>query len=168
MSTVLERRTNRVRWDEVKRKADGLTAEYSVPPIPVAEIAEFQGTQVVLIDFGRYKDRVAGFCDFAEGKIYVNSDDISVRQSFTIAHELGHWLLHKHLFSEDPAAYPVLPRFQRTDENNPLEKEANHFAANLLVPDRLLKPVKNAPVAALAGIFQVSKTMMEFRVKNVG
>lgn len=48
-----------------------------------------------------------------------------------------------------------------------MEKEANKFAACLLVPERLLAPVKGASVAALARSFGVSRTMMEFRLKNV-
>jgi Zn-dependent peptidase ImmA (M78 family) len=154
-------------WKKARAVADDLTERYSSPPIPVLEIAERSGVDVVFADMGPHADVVAGFCDFAAAKLYVNRADIPNRQSFTIAHELGHWLLHRDLFKAHPEKYPVLPRFQSTDKNNPVEQEANFFAANLLVPARLLKPVSNAPVAALAGAFKVSRTMMEYRVKNV-
>ena len=155
------------RWTTVRRMADQLTEVYSAPPIPALEIAESQGVDVVFAEFGSSADKVAGFCDFKSGKIYVNAEDITQRQTFTIAHELGHWLLHREFFERDPEAYSIFPRFQAVKESDPYEKEANHFAANLLVPMRLLKSVKDAPVSSLASAFAVSRTMMEIRLKNV-
>lgn len=155
------------RWQLAKEKANYLALAFSAPPIPVLEIAENNGVDVVFSNFGEHGDTVAGFCDFGDAKLYVNSNDGTERQLFTIAHEFGHWILHKEIFDRFPDRYPVLPRFQATDKKDPLEQEANCFAANLLVPARLLKPVKSAPVASLANIFGVSRTMMEYRVKNV-
>jgi Zn-dependent peptidase ImmA (M78 family) len=158
----------RTRWGAAKSAADSLTADFTAPPIPVMEIAESSGVEVIFADFGEHKESVAGFCDFERAKLYVNADDMTERQTFTIAHELGHWILHRDLFLKSPQNYPVLPRFQSVDKNNPHEQEANHFAANLLVPERLLKPVIGAPLSVLAKVFGVSRKMMEFRVKNVG
>lgn len=157
----------RPRWNEVKARADELTAVYSSPPIPVLEIAENHGVDVVFASFGGAGESVAGFCDFENAKLYVNAADQIERQTFTIAHELGHWLLHRPFFEANPEKYNILPRFQQVFENDPFEKEANSFAANLLVPKRLIAPVKGAPVEKLADIFAVSRTMMEFRLKNV-
>ena len=158
----------KVRWDLAEQRANELTAGYTSPPIPVLEIAERRGVDVVFATFGEYNDKVAGFCDFRKQKLYVNANDLRNRQNFTIAHELGHWELHRHHFLEYPNQYPILPRFASPDNSNPFEKEANTFAANLLVPKRLLLPVKSAPVSALADIFDVSREMMEYRLRNVG
>lgn len=155
------------RWRVVERKAKELSSAYSAPPIPVLEIAENQGVDVEFADFGETGEKVAGFCDFESAKLYVNANDRLTRQTFTIAHELGHWLLHKSYFDQHPAEYRILPRFQSSEENNAFEKEANFFAANLLVPDSLLQPVKHAGASELASIFAVSRTMMENRLKNV-
>lgn len=155
------------RWDTAELTANELSAEFSSPPIPVLEIAERNGVDVVFADFGNLKDKVAGFCDFKEQKLFVNDADPFSRQMFTMAHELGHWMLHRSIFEADPERYPVLPRFHEPDMNDPLEMEANSFAANLLVPERLLKPVRSAPVSALASTFGVSISMMEVRLKNV-
>lgn len=155
------------RWKFLERKAEELTAPYSSPPIPALEIAESQGVNVIFATFGDNNDAVAGFCDFRSARLYVNADDITERQTFTIAHELGHWVLHKEFFERQPEQYEIFPRFQQVDKTDPFEKEANAFAANLLVPKRLLKPVKNASVSSLARAFGVSKTMMEFRLKHV-
>lgn len=157
----------RPRWSHVVAAANKLTEDISSPPIPVYEIAERNGVNVVFVDFGPHAGSVSGLCDFEKARIYVNKDDSTERQAFTIGHELGHWLLHKEFFLEHPDSYPVLPRFSDPNRNDPMEKEANKFAACLLVPDRMLAPVKGAPVAALARSFGVSGTMMEFRLKNV-
>ena len=157
----------RPRWHVAEKKANELTRDISTPPIPVYEIAESNGVNVVFADFGEHAEDVSGLCDFRSNRIYVNKFDSVERQTFTMAHELGHWLLHKDIFLADPDRYPVLPRFSDPNRNDPLEKEANKFAACLLVPERLLKPVRGAPVSALAKSFGVSRLMMEFRLKNV-
>lgn len=157
----------RPRWRLAESSADRLSAPYTAPPIPVLEIAEQNGVDVVIADFGENSAKVAGFCDFKNAKIYVNVGDRVDRQSFTIAHELGHWMLHKDIFINEPDRYPVLPRFSSPNREDPLEKEANKFAACLLVPERLLRPVKDVPISELARIFGVSRTMMEFRIKNI-
>ncbi|MCB1473940.1 MAG: ImmA/IrrE family metallo-endopeptidase [Rhodobiaceae bacterium] len=154
-------------WDRAKSEADRLTEEYTIPPVPVLEIAEHNGVDVKFVEFDKYADEISGFCDFSEAKIYVNAEDILSRQMFTIAHELGHWILHRDIFLADPESYPVMPRFTNPDASDPLEEEANHFAANLLVPNRLLRPIIDLPISSLADLFAVSRIMMEYRVKNV-
>ncbi len=166
MVETLERLT-KPRWSHVESAANKLTAIYSAPPIPALEIAESNGVDVVFSSFGSSGDKVAGFCDFANARLYVNAEDVTERQTFTIAHELGHWILHKRYFDAHPDEYEIFPRFQSVAVSNAFEKEANSFAANLLVPKRLLKPVLHASVAHLARAFGVSQTMMEYRLKNV-
>jgi Zn-dependent peptidase ImmA (M78 family) len=96
----------------------------------------------------------------------VNDGDVFGRKMFTIAHEFGHWMLHRPYFEADKKAYAVLPRFQNPKANT-FEREANCFAAELLVPKKLLLPVRTAGVAKLADLFGVSREMMENRLKNV-
>jgi len=154
------------RWALAKQKAQELTRGYSAPPIPVAEIAEQCGVDVVFAEFGSGAATVAGFCDFEEKQIVVNDQENFGRKMFTIAHELGHWILHKRFFEAHPEKYAVLPRFQKP-ARNPFEQEANAFAAELLAPTQLLIPVKSAGVAKLANVFGVSREMMEYRLRNV-
>ena len=161
--------TARIRADlrRASREAASRTKDFSTPPIPVLDIAETSGVDVVFDPFSQYSGRVSGFCDFAERRIYVNDDDSFERQRFTIAHELGHWVLHRELFESEPQRYAVLPRFSSPDFSDPIEQEANRFAADLLVPSHLLRPVKDVPPARLASIFEVSRQMMEIRLKRV-
>jgi Zn-dependent peptidase ImmA (M78 family) len=157
----------RPRWELAESKANELAKPFSSPPIPVHEIAERNGANVVFADFGKSSEKVSGFCDFANSRLYVNEDDSVERQAFTIAHELGHWILHREVFTRNPDSYAVLPRFHDPNKDDALENEANKFAACLLVPEKLLRPVIRASIAQLAQTFRVSRTMMEFRVANL-
>jgi len=152
---------------EAELQADRLSDLYSSPPIPVLEIANAEGVRVAFSSFGKLSADVAGFCDFEERTLYVNSEDPIIDQLFTIAHELGHWVMHRHLFQSDPTKYTALPRMRRMLTGNRHEIEADAFAEYLLVPKRLLLPIKNAPVAELASIFAVSQALMEDRLKHV-
>lgn len=156
----------RRKW--VTAQANALSRVYRTPPVPVEEIAEQNGVQVVLADFEDNRDEVSGVCDFEQKKILVNFADLPARRRFTIAHELGHWMLHRGIYQANPDKYRFLPRFRWTDDAGPLEQEANRFAAHLLVPDRLLVPVAQVATAStLADIFGVSRTMMEIRMNSV-
>lgn len=71
--------------------------------------------------------------------IRINRHESAERQRFTLAHELGHFLLHRHLIGDgvsDDALY-------RSKLSNSVEYEANKFAADLLMPrsevDKLLQ-----------------------------
>jgi Zn-dependent peptidase ImmA (M78 family) len=63
--------------------------------------------------------------------IHINSDLDEADQRFTCAHELGHAVQHRHVNT------PFLRRntLQSIDR---IEREANEFAAELLIPDELL------------------------------
>lgn len=155
------------RWTIAKNAADNLTKPFHEPPVPVKEIAESQQLDVVFVDFGEFQSTVAGALDFEGQRILVNNSESFPRQNFTIAHELGHWILHRHLFETHPEKYPVLLRSTFGVKKNAVEQEADNFAANLLVPDRLLRPLKHWPAVTLAQIFSVSVQMMGIRLKNV-
>ena len=161
MSVVLP---SQPRWKLARETADKLTAVYASPPIPVLEIAEQQGVRVRVLDFGGMTDRVSGYCDFGARHIVVNGADSLGRKMFTIAHELGHWMLHRNIFESDPEKYSVLPRFLAAAKT-PLEQEANVFAAELLVPKHLLAPVRHSGAVVLAPIFGTSREMMENQLK---
>lgn len=137
---------------------------FKTPPINPIDIAVALGTSVFFSDFDGF-DKVSGFYDAEDNQIYVNKNELPQRQTFTIAHELGHMVLHKEwAMSQD---YKVLLResleFPSKDK---YEREANTFAANLLVPNFLLrKYVDVASVPELSNLFMVSKTMIQNRIK---
>jgi Zn-dependent peptidase ImmA (M78 family) len=122
----------------------------------------------IALEYGKFPTSdVSGAFDRAENKIYVAGDDIYARQAFTIAHELGHLLLHANVDREIFYRYESL---NLDKEDGVEETEANWFAASLLMPEPLVKKYWNLTKEpkALADIFGVSSTAMFFRLKHLG
>jgi Zn-dependent peptidase ImmA (M78 family) len=137
------------------------------PPVSPREIAETYGLGVEEVYFKDSHKQVAGFIDFAASKIYVNADDPYNRKTFTIAHELGHFILHRDYFKAHPEAYAVLLRRPMSAAGNALEKEANLFAGHLLVPRQFLdRFYKIATVQELADLFAVSSDVIRIRLQQ--
>lgn len=140
----------------------------SEPPIFPRELASNYGLNVKFVEFDDKFEAVAGYLSTDEKIIYVNSKDSPKRQTFTIAHELGHWILHRSIIEKNPENYNVLLRLPlgRTD-TDPLEKEANCFAANLLVPKKMLDKYKDfATIQQLADLFIVSQDVVRFNLEH--
>jgi Zn-dependent peptidase ImmA (M78 family) len=100
--------------------------------------------------------------------ILLNADDSLNRQRFTIAHELGHFLIHKGKQFVDE--FSAGETFYRDGSETILEKEANYFAVCLLMPaDEVEKvwPECKDPKDA-ANRFKVSEVSMTYRLKNLG
>ncbi len=138
------------------------------PPVIAEQVARNYGLEIKYCYFKPQHNDVAGFID-SKGIMIVNAQESAARRNFTIAHELGHYLLG-HL--ADPT-YGVL--YRRPIGESPstaIEQEANCFAANLLVPEQMLKEyIQRFPFATnqqLGNIFGVSSDVIGFRKQNLG
>jgi Zn-dependent peptidase ImmA (M78 family) len=105
--------------------------------------------------------------------IAVNAGHPTTRQRFTVAHELGHYMLHRNLIGEgisDSVAYRSANSGQYFNQRiGPSEEtEANRFAANLLMPRELLTPSATDGVNTgdLARLFGVSEQAMAIRLNR--
>ncbi|MEK5175131.1 ImmA/IrrE family metallo-endopeptidase [Heyndrickxia sp. FSL W8-0496] len=93
------------------------------------------------------------FIDELGSTIVVNENHISSRQLFTVAHELGHFYLHRNLQSE------FLDN--GTNENIYsksgliIEQQANLFASEILVPNEVLEKMLKYKV----NFFKIAKTI---------
>jgi Zn-dependent peptidase ImmA (M78 family) len=96
------------------------------------------------------------------------------RRRFTIAHEIGHFVLHKHLIGDgidDNKAYRSVDvgLFNNCNIKPHHEAEANRFAAALLMPENLLKQdCKDLDLSALVNKYKVSEPAMNIRLKSLG
>ena len=93
------------------------------------------------------------------------------RQRFTIAHEIGHWVCH--CLGGRRAEQPLAMCRQQDlsqDADRMIEREANVFAAELLMPERLVLEARSQSndLESLAVRFDVSKIAMEWRLHNLG
>jgi Zn-dependent peptidase ImmA (M78 family) len=91
------------------------------------------------------------------------------RFRFTIAHELGHWVCHA-LQGADPAVSFCRPVDLTEAADRSLEREANVFAAELLMPEPAIRAgwEELGSADALASRFDVSPSAMRWRLYSFG
>jgi len=117
--------------------------------------------------------------------IVVNANDAPVRQRFTMAHELGHLLIHRYSTAHADGRYQVRFRNERSASGSVREEiEANQFAAELLMPEREIRRLAvrlrldvlddDADQEAIRQLvlaakkLQVSAQALSFRIANLG
>lgn len=104
--------------------------------------------------------------------IYLSRNTSRQRDRFTIAHELGHLVLHfPKIQSAYPGAFMRATRWvDETDENQKrAEWEANWFAAALLMmKDEFTAAYKSGGLTAIQSKFDVSASAAEIRAKSLG
>lgn len=117
--------------------------------------------------------------------IGINQKHAPTRQRFTMAHELGHYFLQINPAAMEGAELMAPPResagfkdttFFRNTNLTAVERMANNFAAELLMPEDSLSRIiigssdrKGCDsVADLARLFQVSPLAMYYRLHNLG
>ena len=152
-------------YQKVQRAVRGIISEFEIvnPPVNPVEIARAKGIGVTFVEFSGEAINISGFYDAEDNAIYVNLKEFPLRQTFTVAHELGHALLHKEWANSDE--YRILLRDADYSGDDPYEKEANAFAAHLLVPRFMLDQYwRNNSVEALSQLFAVSVPMIKNRI----
>lgn len=115
--------------------------------------------------------------------IVVNALHPDVRQRFTIAHELGHLLLHGYTHPHADTRFRIrLNGGSSTTTEDIEEIQANRFAAELLMPQHLIVPrldldlleyasttgqAEALPLAQLAHEFAVSQQALSIRLAHL-
>lgn len=154
-------------YRRAEREAIGLLNGSGIfePPVNPVDIARNINVGVRFVKFSGESEGVSGLYDPSQDAILVNQDDAGVRQTFTIAHELGHKVLHEEWAKSE--AYKVLWRDLRRQTKDRWEQEANAFAANLLMPRQMVDTYRKVPLSVLAKIFAVSEEVAGYRLKNL-
>jgi Zn-dependent peptidase ImmA (M78 family)/DNA-binding XRE family transcriptional regulator len=101
--------------------------------------------------------------------IGINNHQAPVRQRFSLAHELGHFVLHHkdHHFIDYGVPQAVEGELPGYDWNQ--ERASNQFAAELLMPAELIKEdARTTSLSRLATRYDVSQEAMGFRLANLG
>ena len=138
------------------------------PENTLEAIAEALGVKIFISDFE--EPNINGVIKYKndEGKeepiIFINKKYSPEKRTFTLAHELGHFMLHKgdEKYRRD--------RFDYTDDSEASlqETEANYFAATLLVPKNklqdVLKLTGGGNLDSVAEYFGVSVPVIENRI----
>lgn len=170
---------------QIRQKVEALLRQHGIrrAPVDVHALALKLGARV---QFAPSNDDLSGFLlrDSSTQQVIigVNSTHSSVRRRFTIAHELGHLLLHHdevlHV-DRRGSGFEVHQRNARSsDGTDPREIEANAFAGELLMPrlflDSDLKQEASIDLSddgmlkRLADRYKVSTTAMSIRLASLG
>jgi Zn-dependent peptidase ImmA (M78 family) len=159
---------------EIETKARELRQAHEVDTIPVRVIAlaNALGMEVRGAEFKR--PNYVGMLSKRNGVVTINYrlNDPEYRKRFTIAHELGHFVLH---VSDDPRFVDSevnLYRFNTTEDSDAAKREiqANMFAAALLMPERQVRKfwAETRSIGEMARIFKVSRQAMGIRLADLG
>jgi len=157
-------------------RADALRRRYHAAfagaelPVPVEAIAEdLLGLKVD----EEIELPVSGMLVPARREVWLNareSRESPGRRRFTLAHELGHWVCQ----CREGKAAGAAPVYCRAEEigvdpdARALEREANVFAAELLMPEPEVRAAWSGDVAAAARVFGVSAEAMHWRLYSFG
>ena len=142
-------------------------------PVPVESITvDLLGLRIEEDDLGD----CSGMLIPSERLILVNAaeamsgDTPTRRHRFTIAHELGHWICHAQRGAVEEA--PTYCRSQdiSQDTDRDLEREANVFGAELLMPEAAVREAWAAvpDAAEVAARFGVSALAAQWRLYSFG
>ncbi|MFA6017670.1 MAG: ImmA/IrrE family metallo-endopeptidase [Patescibacteria group bacterium] len=133
-------------------------------PVSVEQVAKSFGLEVIAFPFHQ---KISGVLKKEEGIIAINKNHHPVRQRFTSAHELGHFLLGHGMedISEDDDYNEIIDDSFAKPKLK--EREANLFASALLMPADWVKDAikkEGMDIDRLAPIFGVSKQAMTIRL----
>lgn len=173
-----------VRRKHIRKLASQILEEMCIeaPAIPINTIAEKYGA---IVQEATAEDALSGFIyvdhETDETIIGVNRGHGNQRKRFTVAHELGHMLLHDFDDLHVDRGFAVKLRSRVSSEGTELEeKEANLFAAELLMPEAFVEEaVENLEInsvdlenerviSRIAELFDVSVQAMTFRLMYLG
>ena len=135
-------------------------------PVDVGKVAQTLGIQLFGLDL---PGDISGKIYHKDNKICVelNKREHPYRMRFTLAHELGHYLLHKKELDKEGQ---ILERSSYTLNDKKMESQANQFAARLLMPSYKIKELfrNHNMIPELSDYFQVSEIALGFRLMNMG
>lgn len=161
MSMLAQQQTNHLTTAEI------ISLHQRIAPVDVHAIAAAFGievrTDVNLPDdiSGKIERRWCGGY-----RITINGKHARTRQRFTLAHELAHYVLHRSLIGDgivDDAMY-------RSSRGNSVERQANSYAATILMPAPLVREKFRAGIKSIAGmsdLFDVSPEVARIRMREL-
>ncbi len=122
----------------------------------------------ISLEYVQMESATSGSLIYENGSwvIRVNKNHNPRRQRYTIAHEIGHYIMHRNKLQSFTDEI-----FFRAGNKGDIENRANDFASRLLMPE---ENVRNAieegvrNIGMLAERFEVSSPAMKIRIQNLG
>ena len=130
------------------------------PLSKLCKIAHDHGIAIDLWSFGEYLS--ACLWKSSTGwRIVLNVDESQARRTFSLAHELGHFFIHRH---HGDVQFWCPCRVDRR-----MEREANIFAEHLLMPSRMMMPLARSGMDAreIAAKLELSEQAVQIRLDGI-
>jgi Zn-dependent peptidase ImmA (M78 family) len=166
---------------KAKKLAQSLIESYKLAvPVDVNSLARREG---ILIREEDLEDNVSGMLVIKDERsvIVVNANHHQNRRRFTIAHELGHYFLHRSFSNVFFDESLLFFRDEKSTQGTKFQEiEANTFAAELLMPEQILwerlsqepldalDDVEQSALGELAADLQVSRQALTIRLTRLG
>jgi Zn-dependent peptidase ImmA (M78 family) len=167
--------SRRARYSKIDGMVTALLEQHQQfkPPVRIERIAKALGVELRSGDLGDISGVLVRSGETAV--IGTNGTQSAQRQRFTIAHELGHYLLHEGVTNHVDRTYRVNYRSAESSQATNVEEiEANYFAASILMPKKMMDELRaeealddDFKVHQLAKQFQVSRHAMSLRLVNL-
>ncbi|MBO5060276.1 MAG: ImmA/IrrE family metallo-endopeptidase [Clostridia bacterium] len=156
------------KYKQSRNAAWQILIDYNIRSLPVKVSSICRDMGIKIIDYDRGNEMIK-YCKLEErcqnndgftfeNAIFYNNKCVIGRQRFTVAHELGHILLHNGNgeYNREPIAV-----------DNPKEQEANVFASRLLAPACVLWGLNIATSEEIAQLCDISMQAAEFRLERL-
>ena len=185
MNEVTENKTiSNMTKEQIQTFAEQTSRKFNpkgLSPYPFMNIPKENGDLTIYFASDLSK-KVSGAIGYFSDKpinfvILINKNEHVTRRNFTIAHELGHYFLHKDeikkeiIVDEKNVLIHKTTLLYRDDKTRTrLEVEANNFAASFLMPADLTEKAwkKLKDIEQCAEIFNVSVEAMTIRLSRLG
>jgi hypothetical protein len=154
-----------------------------LPALTRGAVADFLAREGIRADdLGDPAEPLAGFV-FTAGRVgwaFVSAADPLPRRRFSAAHELGHFVLHRQAMGRFRADTDATLREAEGDAADLMEREANRFAAELLMPAEVCRAraaqlrarhgccPRGVLVSRLASKLLVSREALRYRLQALG
>ena len=138
---------------------------YNIPVDPIKIVKTYD----IEVYQGELDNKIAGAIRYYKEnnkfEILVNKKDSMVKKRFTIAEELGYYILYEEKLKKEEIHVNLIDKIINKEE-----KEVEYFAGALLVNKTLLENVynSNSTILELAQLFKVSISSMTLRLNILG
>ena len=134
---------------EIASKAEGLLNECwdGVFPIDIEKLCDYLKIAILPVAGLADNFRIDAFISTDFKTIYADAEKYkreNHRYRFSVAHELGHYILHREYFSSRVWSFEEWKDLSGSGVSRVTEFQANYFAGSLLAPERALLAMLNA------------------------